>query len=139
MVLREGYLNSIPDCGSCFSRDMARKFQYGRSLPAHRSKAPRTHSGLDIDYGHGGVEVDNVDREPHAQRVDAMAGNNPEAGTITEVIRSKTEQSTQPRPGCVGNRESGCQIGIARAIECLGFSGEYCHLLPTPAIFRRSR
>ncbi len=73
-----------------------------------------------MNDGHGAIQINDIDRKSHAQSMNAVAGNNPEASTITEVTRSESEQATQPRPVGVGDGQRCGEIGLASGVWLKG-------------------
>src|SRR5450755_1265702 len=59
--------------------------------------------------------------------MNAMAGDNPEARTVTEVISTQPEQAAQPGPVAVGNRQSRREVGLAGPVKGLALRRKYCH------------
>jgi hypothetical protein len=59
--------------------------------------------------------------------VDAVAGDDPESGAITEVMIAETKQAPEARPMRISYRESRGEMRLARAIECLPVRGEKRH------------
>jgi len=58
---------------------------------------------LDVDHGQRPVEINDIERKPHPQSMNAVAGDNPEAEAITEVTRTEAEQPTQAAPVRIGH------------------------------------
>jgi hypothetical protein len=71
-----------------------------------------------MNDGHGAIQINDIDGKSHAQSMNAVAGNNPEARAITEVTRSKSEQATQPGPVGVSDGQRCGEIGLAGVVEC---------------------
>src|SRR5579863_9783471 len=88
-------------------------------MPADWGDAPGAQLGLDVNHGQGLVEIDHVNSESHAQSMNAMAGDNPEAVAVTEVISSQAEQAAQAGPMRVGDGEGGGEIGLPGSIKGL--------------------
>ena len=126
-ILSDRYLNSIAHSGSCFGRGATRQFQYRRRAASDRSKTPGPQIALDVDYGHGTIQIDHVDGKSHAQSMNAVAGDNPEAGAVTEVTRSQAKQAAQTSPVRVGHGQGCGEIRLAGPIECLPLRGKNCH------------
>jgi len=72
-----------------------------------------------MNYLHRTVQINDVDGEPHAQSMNSMAGNNPEASTVTEVTRGESKQATQPAPMRVSDGESRRQEYLSGLIKSL--------------------
>jgi hypothetical protein len=51
--------------------------------------------------------------------MNAMAGANPEASTITEVIAGDPKQAAQPRPVRLGDREFSRKIALTGSVKGL--------------------
>src|SRR5437763_1542675 len=75
----------------------------------------------------GAIEVKHVDGEAHSQSMNAMAGNNPESGTITEVTRAESKQAAKPGPVSIGHRHRCGEIGLAGVIKGLTLRGKKRH------------
>src|SRR5450755_1494213 len=76
---------------------------------------------------HFAIQVNDIDGKSHAQSMNAVAGNNPEARTITEVTRSQSKQSTQPGPVRVGNSQSRGEVRLAGVVEGSSLRGKNRH------------
>lgn len=63
------------------------------------------------------VNVDEVDRKPHAEGMDGLARNNPQTSTISEAITS--QQPLAPCRPMVGHFHTVPKRGTARAIDDL--------------------
>src|ERR1700739_706080 len=88
-------------------------------MSSHWSDAPRLQLRLHVNYRQGLVEVNHVDGESHAQSMNAMAGNNPEAVAVTEVMVGPTQQAAEAAPVGVGDGEGGGEIRLPGSIEGL--------------------
>ena len=61
------------------------------SAPGQSAKGEKVR--LDMDYRHGLVQINDIDREnPIPQSMNAVAGENPEAAAVTEVTRTKSQR-----------------------------------------------
>ena len=60
-----------------------------------------------------------------------MAGNNPEARAITEVIGSQAKQTTKASPMRIGYCQGRGEVGLPRLIESLSFDCKSCHESPS--------
>src|SRR5208282_2703773 len=80
-----------------------------------------------MDNRHRAIQINHVDGEPHAQSMNAVAGNNPQAEAVTEVIRAESEQAAQPRPVRVGHRQRGGQVRLAALVEGPAVRGKKRH------------
>jgi hypothetical protein len=48
---------------------------------------------LNVNDSHHPVQINHVDREAHPQSMNAVAGDNPEAGAITEFTGAESKQA----------------------------------------------
>jgi hypothetical protein len=76
------------------------------------------------------IQIEHINRKAHAERVNAMAGDDPESRAVTEVIGAEAKQSAKTTPVRVGNGKSRGEVRLARAIECLPVRGEKTHSCP---------
>src|ERR1700722_19133872 len=91
---------------------------------------------LYMDDRHYAIKIDDIDRESHAQSMNAVAGDNPEAGAITEVTRSKSQQPPKPAPMRVGDRKGCCEVRLTGLIKGLSARRKNPHkirILPSSA------
>ncbi len=65
------------------------------------------------------IEVHDVDWEPHTQSMNAVAGDNPEAISITEVTWGEPEQAAQSSPVRVGHSQGRSQVRLPALIKGL--------------------
>ena len=56
--------------------------------------------------------------------MNAVAGDNPEAGAITEVTRAEAKQAAQPRPVRIGHCQGRREVGLAGLIKGLALRGK---------------
>src|SRR5689334_16678949 len=76
--------DAVTDGCACGLESRRRQLQYRRSLHANRSKTPWCQIRFDMKHYLVAIQVQNVDGEFHAERVDAVAGQDPEAASIAE-------------------------------------------------------
>jgi hypothetical protein len=123
----EGYVNFIAYRRSCFHSRATRQFQHGRCLQRDWGETPGPQFALDVDYGMCAIEVDHVDGKPHAQSMNAAAGDNPEAAAITEVTLSQAEKPAQARPVSIRYGHRCGKRRLASSVESLPPRGENGH------------
>jgi len=82
---------------------------------------------LDVNDRHHSIQINDIDRESHAQSMNAVTGDNPEARAITEVTRAKSEKATEPGPMRIGYRKRGGEVRLAGLIEGLSLRGKNRH------------
>src|SRR5579863_1434821 len=88
--------NSIAQSGFGLGNGVGRQLEDRRGLQANRGQTPGAKIGLQVHHDGVAIEVDDIDRKPHTQSMNAMAGSNPEAAAITEVILGGSQQAAQP-------------------------------------------
>src|SRR5260221_14597218 len=81
------------------------------------------------------IEVDDVDGEPHADSMNAAAGNDPEAVSITEVTGSQTQEASKASPVRIGDSKRRGQIGLTSSIESLPLRRKDSHIHPLRLCF----
>ena len=106
---------------------MTREFQHRSRLDPDRSDSPGAQLRLDVDYVHGAIKIDGINGKSHAQSMNAVAGNDPEAITVTEVTRGHPQQATEPRPMRVGYSQSGGEVHLSGPVKGLSLRGENRH------------
>jgi len=123
----DGYVNSIAHCRSSFHNRATGEFQHGLGLQPDWRQTPGPQLGLDVNYPVCAIEVDDVDGKPHAQSMNAMAGDDPEAVAITEVTRSNAQEPTQASPVRIRDGQSRGEMPLAGSVECLPPRGKNGH------------
>src|SRR5579863_511393 len=115
--------NSIAHSGFGFGYCVDRQFQNGRGLQADGGKTPGLEIAFEVDYGAIPVKIDYVDGEGHGKSMNAVAGANPEATAITEVMFASAKEAAQAGPVSLGYREICSQDSLAGLVEGLGWHG----------------
>src|SRR5258705_8988902 len=80
-----------------------------------RRQAPRLHIAPDLLYFFLTVEIDEVDRELHAEGVDGLTGNDPKTFSGRKVAAS--EQTFSARCAIVGNLQTISELGLPGEIH----------------------
>ena len=108
-MVREGDDDFIPDRGLRLCDGRTWQLEYRERISAHRRDPPRPQLRFRVNHRKRLVEINHIDSKPHAQSMNAMGGDNPEAVAVTEVMGIETQQASEAGPMRVGNGEGGGQ------------------------------
>jgi hypothetical protein len=96
-------------------------------LQADGGETPRLQVRLEVHNGAVPVEIDYIDWEAHSKSMNAVAGANPKAAAVTEVISGGSHEAAQTGPVGLGHGEVGGEIALAGLVEGLAVRDDSRH------------
>ncbi len=95
----------------------SRKFQHRRGPRPDRRHPPGLQAFFNVNDDPFAVKVEHIDGEPHGQRVNAVAGKNPESLSGTETGGVGGHESAKAGPVGARDDQFGREVGRPCSVE----------------------